>query len=275
MDTEYQWQQDESGNWFYLASDGNWHLYTPPDDVIEVTIPDDVVEGGSWHNGQAPLPPRRPSSPSSMSSRPSTFHDDTFSIFSKASTATSMLSAHTSNSNRLSRTQPFTLPGASGAEHDPSSPARPMLVMFTRDSATDKKAPVTVDIDQDTSVNPDRCNCRRVGAEGETCNIASIESHVRLPQDVSLSVRRSEGHKDNNGWDVAQLATGRRGESPHATAPWKNVRRISIMFSTAERRARFGGTPGLCSCGETCLEARHKGHFGLIRESWKLQMNDR
>ncbi|KAF6822977.1 hypothetical protein CMUS01_10878 [Colletotrichum musicola] len=26
MDTEYQWRQDESGNWYYLASDGNcWH----------------------------------------------------------------------------------------------------------------------------------------------------------------------------------------------------------------------------------------------------------
>ncbi|KAF6786602.1 hypothetical protein CSOJ01_15386, partial [Colletotrichum sojae] len=46
MDTEYQWRQDESGNWYYLASDGNWYLYTPPDDVVEAgrQVP--------WHNGE-------------------------------------------------------------------------------------------------------------------------------------------------------------------------------------------------------------------------------
>ncbi|KAK6215356.1 hypothetical protein QIS74_08375 [Colletotrichum tabaci] len=133
-------------------------------------------------------------------------------------------------------------------------------------------------IDEDTEVNPDRCNCRRSGRDGSSCQIAAIEQSQGK---VEMSVRRFESHDGDVDWNLAKLALGRRGEREHAAAAWKDVRRISIMFPTAEDRAKFGGTPNNCQCSTRteaelgqCLKKMHKGFLGLVRESGRQQLNE-
>ncbi|KAF6826331.1 hypothetical protein CMUS01_09486 [Colletotrichum musicola] len=183
------------------------------------------------------------------------FFDDTFSEYSKASTAASVFSAYSSGSIELPRSQPFTSASSSRAGPGPISRVKPMLVLFAQDMTTKKTTLVAMEIDGDTIVNPERCNCRRPGLDGSACTIASIEPQGRWLQG-NLPVRKFEGQ---NAWDVAQLAIERRGDIHYAAASWKDIRRISIMFPSSEGRARFGGTPSLCGCGKTCLEAQHKG----------------
>jgi len=153
-----------------------------------------------------------------------------------------------------------------------------MLVLFTRNTKTGKPAMVAVDIDEGTEVNPDRCNCRRAGRDGSSCQFAAIEQDQG---DTDMSVRRFESRDSDVDWNVARLALGRRGEREYADAVWKDVRRISIQFPTSQDRAKFGGTPNICQCSarteadlSECLKRRHKGLLGLVRESGRQQLNE-
>ncbi|KAL0937323.1 uncharacterized protein CTRU02_207054 [Colletotrichum truncatum] len=45
MNNEYQYYQDESGQWYYSTGDGNWYPCAPP-------VHDENVETGSWYEDQ-------------------------------------------------------------------------------------------------------------------------------------------------------------------------------------------------------------------------------
>ncbi|TIC91276.1 hypothetical protein CH35J_011194 [Colletotrichum higginsianum] len=201
--------------------------------------------------------------------------DRTFSMSSNISTTTAP--SNNSSSGSEARTATVSIGGhTTGTVH--RRPPKPMLVLFTRNPQTGALTMVTVDIDEDTEVNPDRCNCRRSGRDGSSCQIAAIEQSRGK---VEMSVRRFESHDGDVDWNLAKLALGRRGEREHAAAAWKDVRRISIMFPTAEDRAKFGGTPNNCQCSTRteaelgqCLKKMHKGFLGLVRESGRQQLNE-
>ncbi|OHF04642.1 hypothetical protein CORC01_00113 [Colletotrichum orchidophilum] len=218
---------------------------------------------GSWQS--------RAPSVSTVNSRP----DRTFSVSSNFSTTTSP--SNNSSSGSDAHTVTVTIGGhTTGTVH--RRPPKPMLVLFTQNMQTGKRALVTIDIDEDTEVNPDRCNCRRAGRDGSSCQIAAIEQGRG---NAELSVRRYESRDDDMDWNLAKLALGRRGEKEYAAAVWKDVRRISIMFPTSEARSRFGGTPNVCQCGAKteaelgqCLKKKHKGLLGFVRESGRQQLNE-
>lgn len=213
----------------------------------------------------------RAPSVSTVNSRP----DRTFSVSSNHSATTSPSNNTSSGSD--AHTVTVTIGGhTTGTVH--RRPPKPMLVLFTQNLQTGKRALVTIDIDEDTDVNPDRCNCRRSGRDGSSCQIAAIEQNRG---NTELSVRRYESRDDDMDWNLAKLALGRRGEKEYAAAVWKDVRRISIMFPTSQDRAKFGGTPNVCQCSaktETelskCLKDKHKGLLGFVRESGRQQLNE-
>ncbi|KAK1487918.1 hypothetical protein CABS01_12793 [Colletotrichum abscissum] len=218
---------------------------------------------GSWQS--------RTPSVSTVYSRP----DRTFSVSSNYSATTSPSNHSSSGSD--AHTVTVTIGGhTTGTVH--RRPPKPMLVLFTQNMQTGKRALVTIDIDEDTDVNPDRCNCRRSGRDGSSCQIAAIEQNRG---NTELSVRRYESRDDDMDWNLAKLALGRRGEKDYAAAVWKDVRRISIMFPTSQDRAKFGGTPNICQCSakteaelSKCLKDKHKGLLGFVRESGRQQLNE-
>ncbi|KAK1997603.1 hypothetical protein LX36DRAFT_578104 [Colletotrichum falcatum] len=199
----------------------------------------------------------------------------TFSMSSNVSATTSP--SNNSSSGSEARTATVNIGGyTTGIVH--RRPPNPMLVFFTQNPKTGKPAMVTVDIDEDTKVNPDRCNCRRSGRDGSSCEIAAIEQNQG---DADMLVRRFESRDSDVDWNVAKLALGRRGEKEYADAAWRGVRRISICFSTPQDRAKFGGTPNICQCIartepglNQCLKSGHKGYLGLVRESGRQQLNE-
>ncbi|EFQ31978.1 hypothetical protein CGRA01v4_13160 [Colletotrichum graminicola] len=216
---------------------------------------------------------RQPMAPSvsTATTRP----DRTFSVSSNMSVMTTP--SNNSSSGSEARTATVRIGGyTTGTVH--RRPPKPMLVFFTRNPKTGKPAMVAVDIDEDTQVNPDRCNCRRSGRDGSSCQIAAIEQDQG---NMDMSVRRFESRDSDVDWNVAKLALGRRGEREYADAVWKDVRRISIWFPTSQDRAKFGGTPNICQCSarteaelSECLKRRHKGLLGLVRESGRQQLNE-
>lgn len=218
---------------------------------------------GSWQS--------RTPSVSTAYSRP----DRTFSVSSNYSATTSP--SNNSSSGSDAHTVTVTIGGhTTGTVH--RRPPKPMMVLFTQNMQTGKRALVTIDIDEDTDVNPDRCNCRRSGRDGSSCQIAAIEQNRG---NTELSVRRYESRDDDMDWNLAKLALGRRGEKDYAAAVWKDVRRISIMFPTSQDRAKFGGTPSICQCSakteaelSKCLKDKHKGLLGFVRESGRQQLNE-
>lgn len=220
--------------------------------------------------GQWPSAARAPSV-STVQSRP----DRTFSVSSNVSTTTSP-SNHSSNGSDA-HTVTVAIGGhTTGTVH--RRPPKPMLVFFTQNLETGKLSLVTVDVDEETEVNPDRCNCRQSGRAGSSCQIAAVEQNRG---GVELSARRFESRDGDTDWNLAKLALGRRGEKEYANAAWKNVRRVSIMFPTPDDRAKFGGTPNMCQCStrteaelSQCLKKRHKGHLGLVREYGRQQLNE-
>ncbi|KAM0218492.1 hypothetical protein ACHAQD_006875 [Fusarium lateritium] len=157
-------------------------------------------------------------------------------------------------------------------------PVKPMLVIFTRSRQDNRFSFVTVQIDDETNMNPERCNCRRSGKDGASCDIAAIE---KKKGDAPITARRyeqstSDGEMD---WNLARLALN----NPAATTDnvnWPNLKRLSIKFPTAHARAKFCGTPNVCHCkikkeGDLlkCIQEGHRGLWGEVQENYRRQMN--
>ncbi|KAF7553918.1 hypothetical protein G7Z17_g3277 [Cylindrodendrum hubeiense] len=158
-------------------------------------------------------------------------------------------------------------------------PPKPMLVLFTQNPQDGKTSFVTIQIDEETSVNPDRCNCRRSGREGTNCPIAAIE---KRNGDADLAARRYETTSLTGGemdWNIARLALNNPASTSNS-ATWEKLKRLSIMFPDGSPRAAFGGTPNQCRCrartqGELtdCLNNGHKGLWGKVQEVYRRQAN--
>ncbi|KAM5350607.1 hypothetical protein ACJ41O_007112 [Fusarium nematophilum] len=158
-------------------------------------------------------------------------------------------------------------------------PPKPMLVLFTQSQQDGQCSFVSVQIDEETGVNPERCNCRRSGKDGAACAVTAIE---KRKGDANLAARRYEpsptgGEMD---WNMARLALNNPA-STNDDASWSNLKRLSILFPDPVSRAKFAGTPNQCRCkikneGELkrCLKDGHRGLWGEVQEFYRLQGNN-
>jgi hypothetical protein len=122
-------------------------------------------------------------------------------------------------------------------------PLKPMLVLFLK--SRDAQSPhglrfsfVTIQIDEDTAINPERCDCSTRARS--KCSVSTIE---RDKGSKRLIAQRYETG-DSADWDVTSLGTAKRSEFPASRL--KDFRRVTIQFASAEIRDIFGGTP--CRC---------------------------
>ncbi|KAK7416812.1 hypothetical protein QQX98_005005 [Neonectria punicea] len=199
-----------------------------------------------------------------------------FSVSSAVSTSAVSTTSNSSGSDALSTTI-STGTNTTGLLH--RRPPKPMLVLFTQNPQDSKSSFVTIQIDEETSVNPDRCNCRRSGKEGTMCPIVSIE---KSDGDANLAARRYDSTSLTGGemdWNLARLALNNPASTTSAVT-WDKVKRLSIMFPEPNARAKFGGTPNQCRCrvrtqGELtgCLNAGHRGLWGRVQENYRRQVN--
>ncbi|KAF4983944.1 hypothetical protein FZEAL_769 [Fusarium zealandicum] len=157
-------------------------------------------------------------------------------------------------------------------------PSRPMLVIFTQSQQGAKFSFVTVQIDEETNMNPERCNCRRSGPDGASCAIAAIE---KRKGDSNLAARRYDTlpSDDEMDWNMARLALNNPA-STSDDASWPNLKRLSLMFPDAKARAAFCGTPNQCRCNikkaeelTKCIRAGHRGLWGQVQEFHRRQVN--
>ena len=145
---------------------------------------------------------------------------------------------------------------------------------------------MAIEIDDETAVNAEVCDCRRAGREGASCRTTSIEQRKGT---VNLDARRFDTSRNRGDldWNLARLAEKSDGTcAPSASQgpgdpAWPGLKRVSFRFPTAEARARFGGMPNQCRCknrnqGElkACLRAAHQGVLGEVREFYRVRVND-
>jgi len=161
------------------------------------------------------------------------------------------------------------------------APSHPVVVIFTQDRVTGKPAIVAVRVDQDTAINPERCNCRRAGRAGSECPITAIERNKSRDK---LVARRFESTNREAEWPLAELtaalADGTIWSKTDDRGEWRDLVRVSFLFENGPKeRAVFGGTPSECKCktkrdGEllACLKAGHGGLYGEVRELRRRQM---
>lgn len=199
----------------------------------------------------------------------------------RSASISSAVSTTRSNNNSSSSSNGHTVVVPTGANTTGflhRRPPKPMLVIFTEGTKDGKLSMVTIDIDEETAVNPERCNCRRAGRDGSSCPIAAVE---RRKGDASLEARRYETSTSSGSaeWNVARLATNNSAPSDDTTT-WSRLRRLSIMFPEPADRIRFGGTPNQCRCrvkneGELshCLRQGHRGFWGEVQEHYRREMN--
>ncbi|KAF7561449.1 hypothetical protein G7046_g2690 [Stylonectria norvegica] len=228
--------------------------------------------------GQPPSPRRSGTlAPTVSNSTNNSNPGRTFSISSAFSTAARSTTSNSSGSDGKS-TIISTGSRTTGLLH--KRPPKPMLVLFTQNPKDGQFSFVSIQIDEETAVNPDRCNCRRSGRDGASCPIAAIE---KRKGDANLSARRYEASRPGGGetdWNVARLAVN-NPSSTNDTNNWAGLKRLSIMFAESSARATFGGTPNQCHCKikkegdlKDCLKAGHRGLWGEVQEYYRKQGND-
>lgn len=230
-----------------------------------------------------PVAGTQPGSPS-RSGTVATAGASTLNVPAKASRTLSMSSnisqaVSTGNSNSSSDSHTYTVStGSNSTGFVHRTPPKPKLVLFTQSAKDQHVSFVSIDIDDETQVNAERCNCRRAGPDGSSCKITALE---RNRGKANLEARRFETSKRGDmDWNLARLALN-GPESPNESTVWPGLQRVSFMFPSPQARARFGGTPNKCQCkaiteGELrqCLLNGHKGLLGEVQEFYRQQMND-
>ena len=200
----------------------------------------------------------------------------TFSMSSAMSTTAVSTNSNSSNSDGHSvaiSTGTYT----TGYLH--RKPPKPMLVLFTRNAKDGQLSFVTVQIDEETNVNPDVCNCRHSGREGAACPVASIE---KRKGDANLDARRYVSSSNSGGldWNLARLALNNPVSTSDAYI-WTKLQRVSIMFPNSHERSKFGGMPNICRCDvvkkgalDACFKAGHRGLWGEVQEHHRKRGNE-
>jgi hypothetical protein len=154
-----------------------------------------------------------------------------------------------------------------------------MIVLFTQNESTGQTSIVTIAVDDQTVAAPERCKCRRAGYEGYSCTVTAVErrnnaSHLQARR-YDASSTHTQGNVELN---LARLAVNNPASTTEANA-WPGLRRLSIRFSCPEDRAKFSGTPNMCTCNvrttedlQACLRAWHKGYLGEVQEFYRQMM---
>lgn len=269
------------------AFSSTWTAQSPPP-PISCSPPG----GGSMFltgEQQRPSPMMRstiPSSPPQLGYlSPTTTNGMGRSTTARTNSVSSAVSSAVSNTSNSSGSDSHTVVVSTGSSTTGflhRRPPKPMLVLFTQDPKSGELSFVTVQIDEKTAVNPERCNCRQSGRAGAACPIAAIE---REKGDVDLDARRYELSRPGGemDWNLARLALNNPASSSDSSS-WSNLKRVSIMFPRPEDRALFGGTPNQCNCrnkknltvGELaeCLRLGHKGLWGEVQEHYRKKGNE-
>lgn len=186
----------------------------------------------------------------------------TFSVSSNTTAATSV-TAQSTSSSASDTTVTVHGTGAPKTAVIHNMPLKPMLVLFTHDAKTGRRAVVVLSIDEKTTPNPQRCWCQQASSpDGGPCKITALEQEEGAKP---LEARRL--HYQTGQWDLLSLSVVRRKEARgFGGAEWRGLNRMSILFPNADARFRFGG--GFCVCrpqteGDV-LECIKKGHVGLL-----------
>jgi hypothetical protein len=171
---------------------------------------------------------------------------------SASSTVTSAPSSHRSftsvgtNSSRNSDTTITALSTGKGTGlgYMHSKPLKPMLVLFTRSNdEAGKLSFVTIQIDDQTSVNPERCDCRK---SARSCTITAIE---RSQGSSFLLAGRYEAEHGTRDWNVIHIGAITQQGPRHNE--WKDIQRVSIRFSSPDGMYLFVTSQALCVTAET------------------------
>lgn len=108
-------------------------------------------------------------------------------------------------------------------------PQKPLLVLFLKGrDAQAKLSIVAVEIDHNTSVKRERCECYN---SHSSCRISCVE------QERGGSLRAQRWDADSlTSWDVAKVGEWQRIEGENL---WPNLRRVSMKFEKMEGMSYF------------------------------------
>jgi hypothetical protein len=154
------------------------------------------------------------SHPSSTALRSPTL-SGTRSVTSASTTASYM--------SRSTVTTVTTIPtGASSTARLHTKPSKPMLVIFLKSKdLSAKRSIVAIQIDDATSVERERCDCRSSNSQ---CRISCLER-----ADGYLLAQRWDALNGLNSWNLAKLGMEQRKESEDR---WEKVTRVSLKFGS-------------------------------------------
>lgn len=163
---------------------------------------------------RAMSPRQRGLSSSTISSARSATTKSTSTSLTSRSSAATVTTIETSNSTRA-------------RVH--SKPLKPMLVIYLKSKHPEARLSlVALELDFDTMVNRERCNCRSSNTQCRTSCIERTQGHLlaqRWDTDGSLA-----------SWDLAKLGVEQRKEGENR---WKNVKRVTFKFETWEGENPF------------------------------------
>lgn len=165
-------------------------------------------------------------------------------------------------------------------------PSEPLLVFFTRDLETGTHGIVALSLEQGISANFEACKCKT----RPDCHVTAIEASGGQGRGSDiLPVTRLGGVAGATVWwnilSLAESMKSRRSSMESSGAieggsrAWQKVIRISMQFETLDERRRFAGQP--CTCEKKlegqlmkCLAEGHRGHLGVVLETYRKQMLD-
>ncbi|KAF1817013.1 hypothetical protein P152DRAFT_384775, partial [Eremomyces bilateralis CBS 781.70] len=176
------------------------------------------------------------------------------------------LSSNTSQGSRTTRVTVKLGPQEEGYTY--RRPLRPMLVLYLK-LPDQKLSFVTIHIDENTAMNPERCKCH---ISGNHCPISAIE---RSKGTKDLLAQRYDA-EDSEDWDITRLGTTKRKELPEQE--FRGLQRVSIKFENEQLRKEFGGVA--CRCNlvrvidlQKCIRGGHQGLFGEVKQHGRREMH--
>ncbi|QDS77829.1 hypothetical protein FKW77_006177 [Venturia effusa] len=219
--------------------------------------PSQIIE----HDSTASLSSRSPPPPPSQhifatSIRPTR---DSPSVMSTMSTRSYSSLAPTVSTIKTATANPSST--SSGIARLHRKPPKPLLVMFLKGrDAVAKLSIVAVEIDHNTAVKRERCECYN---SHSSCRTSCVE------QDRGGILRAQRWDAESlAAWDVAKVGEWQRKEGEKV---WPNLRRVSMKFEKMEDRYKFAGSPCSCNVRTThelsrCNLESHNGLFGIVKQ---------
>jgi hypothetical protein len=181
-----------------------------------LAIPSSRASLNTTRDSMTPTPSRENVTPSRLSIR-------SFSTRSKNRPPSVM--TNFSTTSRSTVTSTTTISTGTGRANLHIKPAKPLLVIFLKSQdASAKLAIAAIQIDDNTEVKRERCQCR---TSNSPCRISCIER-----SDGCLLVQRWDANLGLGSWNLAKLGTEQRKELPENA--WNDVKRVSMKFDSLE-----------------------------------------